>query len=273
MNAIAELIKVLGPKIIAVILAAYVAIGAFVYFQTDPGKPMKLFLFEFTKAGNGQKTTPGEIRIKKPDVANDAPNDSQGQECRGAITTTAIEEAQHLDPKSTPDINQDALFLCEKYNEKAKTLGSKVLYARALASSSKDRVQAKAIFEEAARAENAHSHLVLGFVKSQSEKPRPVEIITHFLKGFIGGEPYGAYGLGLYFEVGVHDIPDYVQAAAMYQLVAEILPEAQFKLGQFYQFGLGVEKNKQEALRMLQRAAASGNSQAIQVLEGLENAQ
>ena len=43
--------------------------------------------------------------------------------------------------------------------------------------------------------------------------------------------------------------------------------QAQYVLGYLYFYGLGVEKNEQQAMAWIQRAAAQGNKKALQALQ------
>ena len=43
--------------------------------------------------------------------------------------------------------------------------------------------------------------------------------------------------------------------------------QAQYALGYFYYYGLGLEKNEQQAITWIQRAAAQGNKKALQALQ------
>lgn len=159
--------------------------------------------------------------------------------------------------------------LCERNSRQQGTIASKLLLARSLAMANRP-TEARAIFEDLAEKGDSHSNLVLGFIYSDYKDRAPMEAISHFVKALAAGEPYGAYGLGKYFEIGMHDLPDYVQAAAMYQLVSAEIPEAQFRLGQLYQFGLGVPKNNKEAIKLLRSAASSGYAPAVSVLRSID---
>ena len=63
---------------------------------------------------------------------------------------------------------------------------------------------------------------------------------------------------------------DYVMAFKLYSVAAENNnTEAQFKLGEMYRRGLGVEKNIEEARRLYQLAAAKGHEEAKKYVEYL----
>jgi hypothetical protein len=70
MGDVADLIKSLGPRAIVVVGAAYVCFGLFAYWQADPGSDLKMFLFEFRKAGARSETS--EINIpERRDIRKD----------------------------------------------------------------------------------------------------------------------------------------------------------------------------------------------------------
>lgn len=65
-------------------------------------------------------------------------------------------------------------------------------------------------------------------------------------------------------ENGLHGFEkDVARAATMYRLAAEAdHTDAQWRLGELYEFGRGVERNDEEAVRWYRQAAEAGNAQA-----------
>ena len=184
--------------------------------------------------------------------------------CQDAIKTSAEEEADLLQDESF-DPRAESLPFCEKNLHEQGSDRAKQLYARSLLLSG-DRIQSRALIEQLAADGEPYANLVLGFLYSDFKERVPVEAITHFVKALVAGDPHGAYGLGKYFELGMHDLPDYTQAAAMYSLVADDVPEAKFRLAQLYQYGLGVQRDESSAVKMLRSAASSGYRPAVDAL-------
>ncbi len=61
---------------------------------------------------------------------------------------------------------------------------------------------------------------------------------------------------------------DYQQAfQLLYPLAAAGNDQAQYTIGYLYHHGLGVEKNDQQAMNWIQRAAAKGNQKALKALK------
>jgi hypothetical protein len=53
----------------------------------------------------------------------------------------------------------------------------------------------------------------------------------------------------------------------LYPLAAAGNDQAQYVLGYLYYYGLGLEKNEQQGMVWIQRAAAQGNKKALQALQ------
>ena len=53
----------------------------------------------------------------------------------------------------------------------------------------------------------------------------------------------------------------------LFPLAAAGNDQAQYTLGYLYHYGLGVEKNDQQAMQWIQRSAAKGNKKAIEALK------
>ncbi|MGD8590829.1 MAG: hypothetical protein PVG22_18555 [Chromatiales bacterium] len=53
----------------------------------------------------------------------------------------------------------------------------------------------------------------------------------------------------------------------LYPLAVKGNDQAQYVLGYLYYYGLGLEKNEQQAMAWIQRAAAQGNKKALQALQ------
>jgi TPR repeat protein len=53
----------------------------------------------------------------------------------------------------------------------------------------------------------------------------------------------------------------------LYPLAVKGNGQAQYVLGYLYYYGLGLEKNEQQAMAWIQRAAAQGNEKALQALQ------
>jgi hypothetical protein len=273
---ISDMVHTLGRNAFIILTLSYIGFGIFAYWQADPGSNLKLFFFEFTKAGTQkvQASPKASSNIDLSVKVDATPLGALEKACRNAIRTTAEEEAEYLlgngyklDRESSGP-QTETLGLCKINNEEQNSVISRVLYARSLALT-KHEVESRAIFEDLASQGEPHSNLVLGFIYSDYKERSPVDAINHFVKALVVGEPYGAYGLGKYFELGMHALPDYAQAAAMYNLVAKDIPEARFRLAQLYQYGLGVDKDEKEAMRLLRSAATSGYEPAVNILRSL----
>lgn len=255
MTTLSEISKRFTPRAILLLLSLYILFGVFVYVQADPGTQLKIFLFEFTKAGGLDDELP-QIDVKNEDELTDLQN-----LCLSSLKMSAEQEAQAILFNSVNAISSPNIA-CSEALQLYGTKNDKVAYARSLVASDR-MVEARAIFHELASNGEPHSNLVLGFIYSDYRDRRPGEALHHFLQAYLNGEPLGAYGLGIYFELGLHDLPDYVQAATMYRQVSDTLPDAQFRLAQLYEYGLGVEKHQDIALDLYRSAAASGHEAAI----------
>lgn len=92
---ITDLLKAFGRKILVVLAMVYVSFGVFAYWQADPGSDLKLFLFEFTKAG-GQKAQSSGLSIDLSQKPQAALPGSIAKACQDAIMTSAEEESELL---------------------------------------------------------------------------------------------------------------------------------------------------------------------------------
>ena len=236
------------------------------YWQADPGTELKLFLFEFKKAGESSTTnTNPRLPIAPASKATVQLDDVQ-KECRRDTGSLNPEwEADVLLGHADVAESHEPIVFCTRSLERHQSTAERSLYARALLLAGRT-VESRAVFEELALLNDSHSNLVLGFLYSNYKEKAPVKALHHFLSAYVQGEPYGAYGLGLYFELGMHDVPDYTQAAVMYKQVPS-LREAQFRLAQLYYFGLGVRKDASEAMVLYRKSAAGGYQLAIDLLE------
>lgn len=271
MSTVADLLKSMGPRTIVVVGLAYVGFGIFAYLQADPGSDLKMFLFEFKKAGGTAALSKvPEIPIPPKEAPTGMPKAESALTlaCRASLLSTASEEAEALLEKETiTSVNPTSV--CEQSFRAEQSVETGVLLARALVVSG-SYVRARALFEEYAEKGDPHSNLVLGHVYSDYRDRDSRKALSHYFRAFAKGEPYAAYGLGLYLELGMSDTPNYSLAAAMYNAAASSgVAEAQYRLGQLYYFGLGVPQETTAAMKLLRQAAAQDYKPAIEYMEAL----
>lgn len=89
--------------------------------------------------------------------------------------------------------------------------------------------------------------------------------------------PLGIYNLAAIYRGGYFDARDFTKADELFREAFEGMKKladagnarAQFDLGCMYAFGLGMEKNKAEALKWLRKALENGRAKAAGIIESL----
>lgn len=91
--------------------------------------------------------------------------------------------------------------------------------------------------------------------------------------------PLGIYNLAAIYRGGYFDARDFIKADELFKEAFDGMKKlaetgngrAQFDLGCMYAFGLGVEKNKPEALKYLKKALENGRMKAADIIESLND--
>ena len=188
-------------------------------------------------------------------------------ECQAALSWTAAYEALNLSG-SHATADPAPRVLCERAFFVDSSAAINGLLARALVVEGR-RTEALGRFEAAAAQGDSYSALVLGhfYLRTVEEWPRGIEYLRRAVDL---GNADAPVEIGLVYEIGYLEMPDYRQAAAFYQMGVERgSAEAHYRLGQLFQFGLGVQADIGRA-RSLYVAAGTRHEDAVAALATLQ---
>lgn len=168
------------------------------------------------------------------------------------------------------DLEKDAK--AEPFFKKAADAGSSdgVLGLGLIALGAERFKEAKKLLKQAMEQGNAAAAFHLGsvFISIDNDQKRGIE---YFEKSADAGYLDASFELGLLYYEGEVLTQDYPRAIELFKLAAiEDHPDAQFYLGSMYLEGLGTEKNSEEAVIWLSKAAESGDEDAADILEMID---
>ena len=147
--------------------------------------------------------------------------------------------------------------------EAAFTLGRQELKN---AVSKRDKLDAIALIEAAAKNDNAHAQTFMGslYMKGEHLEQDAVQAVRWFQKAAENHDDWGALFLADAYFNGNGVEQDDRQAFQLYQFAAKNgIPPAQYKLGLCFLHGIGTAQNLKQAFDWFSRAAKNGDTDAM----------
>jgi TPR repeat protein len=193
-------------------------------------------------------------------------------ECRQAIWDDKAERvAETLSSYPTKKAETASKTSCElALKEDAQSPEALSLYARSLYDQGRLE-ESMAQFLEAADKGDVFANLVLGYYFAYYKEPDITKSIAYLNRVITKGNQEAPVIAGKIFELGLHGPVDYKTSALYYKLGSDAsIAEAQYRLGQLYQFGLGVPKDVPYARQLYRRAILQHNENAIKAIKSLD---